>query len=234
MGGLPVERRWPYEYKAGFAPHDVIEEYTRPSRIVRHGQVVQAEALSDPELLDFPNVGTLEAFNTDGLRSLIDTLDVPDMCEKTMRYPGHIALMKVFRETGFFSKQLITVGDVQVRPLDVTAALLFPKWTFEPGEQDITVMRVTATGQRQGKSTQLVWDLLDRYDPKTDFRSMSRTTALPATITARAIADGDLRKPGVHPPEILAPIPGFVDRMLAALGERGVRYRFTDRELGRA
>ena len=70
MGGLPRERRWPFDYKAGFAPPDVIEEYMRPARIVERGRVVTQEALSEPELLDFPGVGTLEAFNTDGLRSL--------------------------------------------------------------------------------------------------------------------------------------------------------------------
>jgi lysine 6-dehydrogenase len=100
VGGLPRERRWPYDYKAGFAPFDVIEEYTRPARIVAHGRVVVKEALSEPERMDFPGIGTLEAFNTDGLRSLVHTLKVPFMKEKTLRYPGHIQLMEAFRETG--------------------------------------------------------------------------------------------------------------------------------------
>ena len=105
VGGLPVERRWPFDYKAGFAPHDVIEEYTRPARLVENGRIVVREALSEPELMHFPGVGTLEAFNTDGLRSLADTLAVPFMKEKTLRYPGHVELMRVLRETGFFSKE---------------------------------------------------------------------------------------------------------------------------------
>ncbi len=100
VGGLPRERRWPYEYKAGFAPADVIEEYTRPARLVEHSKVVTRPALSEPELMNFEGVGTLEAFNTDGLRSLTTSLSVPFMKEKTLRYPGHIELMRVMRETG--------------------------------------------------------------------------------------------------------------------------------------
>jgi saccharopine dehydrogenase-like NADP-dependent oxidoreductase len=225
VGGLPVERRWPFEYKAGFAPHDVIEEYTRPSRIVEHGQIVVREALSEPELMDFPGVGTLEAFNTDGLRSLAYTLKAPFMKEKTLRYPGHIALMRTFRETGLFSKQEITVGGATVRPLDVTAALLFPKWTFEEGEADLTVMRVLAEGTHEGRRERWTWDLLDTHDPQTGFRSMSRTTAFPATIVARLIAQGGFREPGVHPPEFLGARAGLADVVLGELGRRGVTIR---------
>jgi lysine 6-dehydrogenase len=109
VGGLPAVRRWPFEYKAGFAPHDVLEEYTRPSRIVEHGKIVVREALSEPELMEFPELGTLEAFNTDGLRSIATTMDVPFMKEKTLRYPGHIELMRVLRHVGLFSKETVTV-----------------------------------------------------------------------------------------------------------------------------
>lgn len=231
VGGLPAERRWPYEYKAGFSPHDVIEEYVRPSRIVEGGQIVIKEALSEPELVDFPGLGTLEAFNTDGLRSLATTLKVPHMRERTLRYPGHIELMRVLRETGFFNKEPITVKGATVRPLDVTAALLFPKWTFEEGEADLTVMRVEATGKKDGQRVQLRWDLFDRYDLQTGYRSMSRTTAFPATIVARRVLDGRINTPGVLPPEKLAALPGLVDDIFAQLGERGVRYHASTRVL---
>jgi saccharopine dehydrogenase-like NADP-dependent oxidoreductase len=240
VGGLPVLRRWPYEYKAPFAPHDVLEEYTRPARLVEDGRLVVREALSEPELLEFEGVGTLEAFNTDGLRSLASTLRVPWMKEKTMRYPGHIALMRVLRETGFFSKEPVTVaaagggGDAgrrtSVRPLDVTAALLFPKWTFDEREADLTVMRVTAVGREGGRRVRLQWDLLDRYDPETDTRSMSRTTGYPAAIVARWLLDKRFERPGVHPPETLGRDPGLVSEMLAELGRRGVTYQATSPE----
>jgi lysine 6-dehydrogenase len=230
VGGLPVERRWPYEYKAPFAPHDVLEEYTRPARLVEGGKIVVKEALSEPEYLHFPGIGTLEAFNTDGLRSLMFTLKVPSMKEKTMRYPGHIALMRVLRETGLFSKEPVEVraadgdGAVRVRPLDVTAAMLFPKWTFEPGEADVTVMRVAAEGTLDGRRVRMAWDLFDRHDPVTDTRSMSRTTGFPATIVARLLHEKRFTTPGVHPPETLGAVPGLLDAVLAELGRRGVTY----------
>jgi len=222
VGGLPRERRWPYDYKAGFAPFDVIEEYTRPARVVAHGRVVVKEALSEPERMDFPGIGTLEAFNTDGLRSLIHTLDVPFMKEKTLRYPGHIQLMEAFRETGFFSKEPLAVGDVSVRPLDVLATLLFPKWTFAEGEADLTVLRVVAEGLADGRPARYSWDLLDRFDPQTGLRSMSRTTAFPATIVGGMLLDGTFRRPGVHAPESLGREPGLLERLLAELAARGV------------
>jgi len=236
VGGLPVVRRWPYDYKAPFAPHDVLEEYTRPARLVEDGRIVVREALSEPELLEFEGVGTLEAFNTDGLRSLAYTLSVPWMKEKTMRYPGHIALMRVLRETGFFGKEPLSVhgatgvaagpvgGSVSVRPIDVTAALLFPKWTFEDREADLTVMRVTAIGREAGRRVRLQWDLLDHYDPETNTRSMSRTTGFPAAIVARWLLDKRFERPGVHPPETIGKDPALVKAMLGELGARGVRY----------
>jgi saccharopine dehydrogenase-like NADP-dependent oxidoreductase len=239
VGGLPVVRRWPYEYKAPFAPHDVLEEYTRPARLVEDGRIVVREALSEPEYLEFEGVGTLEAFNTDGLRSLAYTLKVPWMKEKTMRYPGHIALMRVLRETGFFSKDPVAVraadgetsgaggGTVRVRPLDVTAALLFPKWTFDAREADLTVMRVTAEGREGGRRVRLQWDLFDRYDPETDTRSMSRTTGYPATVVARWLLEKRFVRPGVHPPETLGADAGLVTDMLKELAARGVLYRET-------
>jgi saccharopine dehydrogenase-like NADP-dependent oxidoreductase len=193
--------------------------------------MVVKEALSEPELLDFPGVGTLEAFNTDGLRSLATTLKVPEMKEKTMRYPGQIELMRVLRHTGYFSKEPVSVGGVMVRPLDLTAKLLFPKWTYEEGEADLTVMRVLAEGTSGGRRVRHVWDLLDRYDPETNVRSMSRTTGYAATSMAVLILRGAFRRPGVHPPELLAKEPGLVDAFLAEYAKRGVKVTHSTTEL---
>ncbi len=224
VGGLPRERRWPYEYKAGFAPYDVIEEYVRPSRIVVDGKMVVREALSEPELMDFDGIGSLEAFNTDGLRSLAMTMSVPNMKEKTLRYPGHIELMRVFRETGLFSHDPVQVGDASVRPIDVISALMFPKWTYEPGEEDLTVMRVIVDGEQGGARKRYAWDLLDYFDQATGATSMSRTTAFPCTIVARMIARGEIDRPGVNPPELIGDTPGLVEKVLAEHAERGVHY----------
>ncbi|MGQ0626749.1 MAG: saccharopine dehydrogenase C-terminal domain-containing protein [Phycisphaerales bacterium] len=234
VGGLPLERRWPFEYKAAFAPSDVIEEYTRPTRLVEHGRVVTRPALSEPELMDFAGCGTLEAFNTDGLRSLSQTLlgKVPFMKEKTLRYPGHIALMRAMRETGLFSAEPLAVRDVdgrtvRIRPLDVTSALMFPLWTYAPGEEDLTVMRVVARGRKSGQSVEHRYDLIDLYDRATGATSMSRTTAFPCAIMARRIARGDFARPGVNPPEAAGLVPGTVDALLAELKARGVNYTYT-------
>lgn len=225
VGGLPVERRWPFDYKAGFAPWDVLEEYTRPARIVEHGRVVVKGALSDPELVDVPGVGTLESFNTDGLRTLVRTLRVPFMKEKTLRWPGHAELIRVLRDTGFFSMEPIVVGGQRVRPRDVTAALIFPKWTFAEGEADLTVMRFRAEGREEGARTLYAWDFVDRFDEKAGLRSMSRSTGFTATAVARLVLDGSFRRPGVHPPETLGARPGLLDRVLAELRARGIRCR---------
>ncbi|MDX2131025.1 MAG: saccharopine dehydrogenase C-terminal domain-containing protein [Planctomycetota bacterium] len=228
VGGLPRVRTWPYEYKAAFSPADVIEEYTRPARLVEHGAVVVRPALSEPELMDFEGVGTLEAFNTDGLRSLCRSLSVPFMKEKTLRYPGHIELMRVMRETGLFDETPVEVRGVRVVPRELTSALLFPKWTYGPGEEDLTVMRVTARGMRGRERVTLRWDLLDFYHRPTRATSMARSTAFPCTIVASLIASGRFASPGVNPPERLAAFPDLVRELLAHLETRGMRYVFSE------
>jgi len=222
VGGLPKVRRWPFEYKAVFSPLDVLEEYTRPARFVEHGQVVTRPALSDVEMLDFPGIGTLEAFNTDGLRTLLRTLNAPFMREKTLRYPGHAALMRVFRESGFFRTDPIEVGGQSVRPLDVTAKLLFAQWQLQPGEEDLTVMRVIAEGEAGGRRLRLTWDLLDRYDPETQTSAMARTTGYTCAIIARQVASGLFDRPGICPPEYVGRVPACFDNLLSEYERRNI------------
>jgi saccharopine dehydrogenase-like NADP-dependent oxidoreductase len=224
VGGVPEIRRWPFEYKAPYAPTDVFEIYTRPARIVRDGKETVLPALSETELVDIEGVGTLEAFNTDGLRSLIDTLAVPHMVEKTLRYPGHAELMRVFRESGFFGTDPITVEGVMVEPLAVTRALLMPKWKLDDGEREITVLRLEAEGVEDGERVRHRWLLVDRFDEKSQTTSMARSTGYPAAIMAKMIADGQFERPGVHPPEILGQVPGLVEALVTALHTRGVRF----------
>ncbi|MDP7079411.1 MAG: saccharopine dehydrogenase C-terminal domain-containing protein [Candidatus Undinarchaeales archaeon] len=225
VGGLPKERSWPYEYKAPFSPIDVLEEYTRPARLVRDGKVVVLPALSEPELVDFPDIGTLEAFNTDGLRSLITTIDAPNMKEKTMRYPGHIELMRVLRETGFFSQEKIELKNgTQVKPLDLTTRLLFPMWKLGPEDREFTVMRVEVAGLKNDKQVTYTYDLMDRYDEDTGFSSMSRTTGFPAAIVARQVLAGRVTDKGVFPPEFLGRDHELFQLVLAELTKRGVVF----------
>ena len=227
VGGLPEYREWPFEYKAVFSPADVIEEYVRPARYIENGQLVIRPALSDAELMNFPVVGTLEAFNTDGLRTLARTLDVPNMKEKTLRYPGHIEKMAVLRETGFFDTGEIPINGCRIRPLDFTAKLLFPKWKLREGEVDLTVMRVIVEGRKKGRSVSTTYDLFDRYDEATGVHSMARTTGYTATVAARMIARGLFGRKGISAPESIGQAPECVKFMLEGLKERGVVYHET-------
>ena len=231
VGGLPKVRSWPYEYKAVFSPIDVIEEYTRPARYVENGQHVVRPALSDAELLNFPGIGTLEAFNSDGLRTLADTLDVPNMKEKTLRYIGHIEKMAVLRDSGFFGTEEIQVGDVSIRPMDLTSKLLFKSWKLEKGEADVTVMQVIVEGTQNGKQLRYTYDLLDEYDAKTGVHSMARTTGYTATMALRLLSRGLYSEKGIIAPEFIGKDKACVDFMLAGLAERGVHYKETIDEI---
>lgn len=225
VGGLPVIREWPYEYKAVFSPIDVIEEYIRPARYVQNGSVVIKEALSDPELIRFDGVGTLESWNSDGLRSLIKTMPgIPNMIEKTLRYPGCIEYLRVLRESGFFSYDEIDVRGVKVRPIDVTAKLLFPKWKLKPGEEEFTVMRIRIEGEENGKDIAYEYNLLDRTDKSTNTLSMARTTGYTCTAAVNLVLTERFTRKGICPPEYLGENEGNFRFIMNHLKDRNVVY----------
>ncbi|MBN1640663.1 MAG: saccharopine dehydrogenase family protein [Anaerolineae bacterium] len=226
VGGLPQVRQWPFEYAAVFSPLDVIEEYTRPARLVENGQLAVRPALSDLELIDMPEIGTLEAFNTDGLRTLLRTLDCPSMREKTLRYPGHAERMRVFRESGFFDREPVQIGEQAVRPIDLTAHLLARAWTLvDP--RDLTVLRVVIGGTQGGQQRTYTYDLLDRYDAASGASAMARTTGYTCAIVARQLARGLFRPGGVCAPETLGRRADCYEDLLAGLAARGVTLRET-------
>lgn len=222
VGGLPKERVKPYEYKAPFSPSDVIEEYTRPARYVVNHELITKEALTDIELLDFPGIGTLEAFNTDGLRSLIHTMNMPNMIEKTMRYPGYADLMRIFRDSGFFDKDSVQLNGQTVIPLELTSSLLFKEWLLEDGEIDFTVMRVKIEGTIQGKAQNYIYDLYDEYDVETETTSMARTTGYTCTIVARQILSGLFDRKGICPPEYIGRTAGCFSDLMNAYEKRNI------------
>lgn len=233
VGGLPRVRTWPYEYKACFSPSDVIEEYNRPARLVVNEKVVTKPALSDVEILDFPKVGRLEAFNTDGLRTLIKTMKIPFMKEKTLRFPGHAERMRMLRETGFFDKEPLSLPDgVTVRPLDVTSKLLFRMWKLNEGEEDLTVMRVVVEGKKDGKPKRFSFDLLDTYDRKTRTTSMARTTGYTCSSVARLVAKKKFGRTGICPPEFIGQKHECYQLVMEDLKEKGVRFKESVTELG--
>ena len=225
VGGLPAVRRRPYEYAIVFSATDVIEEYTRPARIVENGRIVVKPALSEVETLDFEGIGTLEAFLTDGLRTVLATVPARDMKEKTMRYPGHAELMRVFRDTGFFDEKPVAVRGVPVSPRELTERLLFAAWKLPPGEAELTVLRVIADGTKGGARRRHVFDLLDRTDAATGTTSMARTTGFPCAIVARMLASGEYADPGIRALEHLARDERAAERLLTALRARGIDLR---------
>jgi lysine 6-dehydrogenase len=222
VGGLPIERSWPWEYKAPFSPGDVLEEYTRPARLRHEGKEVTRPALSDVDLVHFPGLGTLEAFATDGLRSLLSTCKTPNMVEKTMRYPGHAELMRVLRESGFFSKDQVMAASGLVRPRDVTESLLFNAWRFDEGEPDLTVMKVELEGRKDGKNVRHIYNLLDYYDPDTETSSMARTTGYMCTAMVGLVASGLWTEPGVAAPEVVGRREDCFEAVFKHLTDRGV------------
>ena len=231
VGGLPVKRSWPYEYKAPFSPVDVLEEYTRPARLVKNGVVVTQPALSEPELVELEPVGTLEAFNSDGLRSLIKTMKISDMKEKTLRYPGHANLIAILRETGFLNQDPVDLGGQRIRPVDLTAKLIFPLWKLNPDEEEFTIMRIVIIGKQHGKSKKIVCHLFDRYDPATGFSSMARTTGFACTAVVHLLLHGEFSRSGIIPPEYVGAESGCFDRIMAYQESRRVVYRTEETEI---
>ncbi len=225
VGGLPEVRNWPYEYKAVFSPSDIIELYTRPSRFVEHGQMVVRPALSDIELLDFPQIGTLEAFNTDGLRTLMRTMDAPFMIERTLRYPGHANIMRVFRDSGFFDTDPIDINGQSITPRAFTSTLLFDQWELHEGEEDLTVMKVIVEGERAGKSLRYTFDLIDHYDAVTRTTSMARTTGYTCTEVVRQVLAGSFTRKGISPPEFIGRTEGCFEMLLHGYEIRGIHLR---------
>lgn len=229
VGGLPRNRVLPYEYKAPFSPSDVIEEYTRPGRYREHGKEIVKPALADPEMHHFAEIGHLEAFLTDGLRSLLESFpEIPDMVEKTLRYPGHREEMLRLRDGGFFSTEPVQVNGQAVIPLELTATLLKKHWRLELDEPEFTVMRVTVAGDKEQQPWKIVYDLFDERDATTGYSSMARTTGFTCAAAAHLLLTGKFSRKGVFPPELVGQEEGCFEFVLNYLKDRGVNYRQTE------
>jgi len=225
VGGLPKKRVYPFEYKAPFSPIDVLEEYTRPARYVENSHIVTKPALSDAELIDFEKAGTLESFNTDGLRSILFTMGhIPNMKEKTLRYPGHIDLMKGLIKAGFLNAAAIPFKGQQISPLEFTSALLFDQWKLGETEEEFTLMRIKL---RDAERT-ITYELYDEYDPATQTSSMSRTTGYTCTAALNMLVKKLFTAKGVFPPELVGKDETCFNFMLDYLKERNIHYRKTE------
>jgi len=226
VGGLPKEKKPPFQYKAPFSPVDVIQEYIRPARLVEHGTIVVKPALSEKEIIIFDEIGELEAFNTDGLRSLIYTMShIPDMKEKTLRYPGHVDLIISLQQAGFFETTPLRIDDADITPLEFTSKLLVEQWKLEPEEEEFTVMKVIVRGENKT----IEYNLLDRYDKQTNTSSMARTTGYTCTATVNLIAGNHFTEKGVFPPELVGKVKKCFDFVMNYLAERNINWKKSER-----
>jgi len=226
VGGLPKVKKWPFNYKAPFSPVDVIEEYTRPARYVENGNVIIKDALSDVELVDFKSFGTLESFNSDGLRSLIFTMPhIKNMKEKTLRYPGHVEYVQVLKQSGFFNTNPIKINGNEISPLEFTSKILFNEWKLGETEEELTVMKISLKGMdSNNKSKTIIYHLHDEFCQETKTSSMARTTGYTATAAANMFLDGLFKEKGVFPPELIGCKKGVFEYILNYLKERNVMY----------
>ena len=167
-----------------------------------------------------------ESFNSDGLRSIIYTMPhIPNMKEKTLRYPGHVEYVKVLKESGFFDTKEIMVKGSMVSPLDFTSQMLFNEWKLGETEEEITVLRVTLKGENaKGQTEEVVYSMYDEYCSETETSSMARTTGYTATAAANLFLEGLFTEKGVFPPELVGKYKVCFDYFLNYLEERDIHY----------
>lgn len=229
VGGIPEKKVPPFNYQVTWSPADVIEEYTRPARFVEESKPVTVEAMDRLTLREFPRVGELETFITDGLRSLITNLKAKRMEERTLRWPGHVEQMRLLRSMGLFDETPRKLGGVEVVPRDVACDLLFPMWKMDPekGDRDLTIMQVEVHGFKGKDEITYTWDLWDRFDENSWTNSMGRCTGCTCAIFARAIQKGLIGQKGVLAPEKLAADDNLYEFVMKEQAARGLVYKET-------
>ena len=226
VGGLPQHPEPPLNYQIVYSLEGALDYYTTPSWILRGGKRVSVDALSELEDVAFPApVGTLEAFHTAGGVSTLPFAwegKVDVMEYKTLRYPGHVAVMKPIRELGLLDLEPIQVKGQSVVPRDLFIAAVTPK-LHKPTGKDLVALRVEVSGTKAGAPLTARWQLVDRYDESAGISAMMRTTGYSLSITGQMQADGRVTAKGVHTPDEAMPYAGYV----AELARRGVEIRET-------
>jgi saccharopine dehydrogenase-like NADP-dependent oxidoreductase len=222
VGGVPKDKNAPLGYKSPFPVLEVLEEYAQSGSMMENGKVAVRPMLEETMTIELDKVGTMACLNSDGLRTLLRTTDIPDMFEKTLRYPGHVEHMRTFRDTGLLNMTPIQLKGVSVRPIDVTASLLTPLWKYEAGEADITVMKLVISGSEDGAPVTYTYDMYDEYDPETGALSMARTTGYTCNAVTRMVLEGAYARRGISPPEFVGHVPGCWESVKQYLEDRGV------------
>ncbi|MDH5482356.1 MAG: saccharopine dehydrogenase NADP-binding domain-containing protein [Candidatus Bathyarchaeota archaeon] len=200
-GGLPEKPVPPLGYVVTWSVKDLIDMYMRKVAIVKESKVIQVEAMSGLEKITFPGVGKLEAFYTDGLRTMLHTFKgVKDMWEKSLRYPGHVEKIKLLKTLGFFDEKPVEVENFKIPPREI-AAILLEKKLKRPEVPDIVVMLVEVVGLKGNKKVTYTYHVLDRYDEKGNVTAMARTTAYTTSVVAQLLAKKTIKEKGVISPE---------------------------------
>lgn len=215
VGGLPEKPTPPLNYKLVFSAEALVDEFTRKARIVKNGRIVQVEALTGLETFDFPGVGKLECFYTDGLRTLVDTMKLKEMDEKTIRYPGHVDKIKTMVDIGLFASEPEILG---VKPREFMEEFITSTMRLKKGEKDITILEVEV----RGGGGSVKFQMLDKFDEKSGISSMSRTTGYPIAILSLLVAKKQIDKKGVVPLEILGQDENASSMILRELKERKI------------
>jgi len=228
-GGLPEKPVPPMGYVITWSVKDLIEMYTRKVTIVSGGKVTKVPALSGLEEITFPRVGKLEAFYTDGLRTLLHTVKgAEDMWEKTLRYTGHVQKIKLLKALGFFDEKALKIGDTSVSPRELTAKLFEEKLRM-PNVPDIVAMLVKVSGERKGRKVTYTYHLLDRYDKKHGVTAMARTTGYTASVVAKLVAKKAVEEKGVVPPEKLGMDRRFYAKFMSEMEKRKLRVKESEK-----
>jgi lysine 6-dehydrogenase len=228
VGGLPQRPEPPLNYQVVYSLEGALDYYTTPSWVLRGGKAVQVDALSELESQEFPApVGTLEAFHTGGGISTMPFAfegKIETMEYKTLRYPGHAAIMRPIRELGLISNAPILVKGRHVVPRDVFIAAVAPRLAKQRSS-DLVALRVVVTGELRGAPAKVSFELLDYCDEATGISAMMRTTGYSLALTALLQAAGKIPLAGVHTPDEAVPFEDYVE----GLAQFGVRVREGER-----
>ena len=220
VGGLPQHPRPPLNYQLVFSAEGLINEYIEKATVIRDGNVLQVDSMSDLEDISFAEpFGDLEAFNTSGGLSTMAALyvgKVRNLDYKTIRYKGHCEKFRTLLELGFASSEPIMVGGSVRTSREFFAELLRRKLDY--GDTDVVLARATVTGWTGDTRKTLVYEFVDYYDNATGMTAMMRTTAIPTSVIAQMLAHGTINVRGVVPPEVC--VPG--DEMIRELAKRNI------------
>lgn len=230
-GGLPEKPVPPLGYVITWSVSDLIDMYFRKVNVVENGRKIQVEPMTGLEEIKFPRVGKLEAFYTDGLRTLLHSIrNANEMWEKTFRYPGHVEKIKLLKALGWFDEKPVKIGNLDVVPRDIAARLLERKLK-RPEIPDIVAMFIEVEGLKGNKRIRYTYHLFDKYDKKHNVTSMARTTAYTASVIAQLATRKAIVEKGVIPPEKLGMKDQIYRRFLGMMRKRGVRIRETKKVL---